>query len=84
MSNSRFVEYEDNGCSWHSRCLECPELVCRFDKPRVRQNKIGEYRKQQIVDLISAGISPIKVANQFNLSKRTIFRYLEKERVVTK
>ena len=81
MSNSRFMEYEDNGCTWHPKCLECSESICRLDNPRIKRSKAKDKRKQLVTELVLAGISPSQAARQLKLSKRTVFRYLEEDRV---
>lgn len=76
--------FRDTGCSLHPACLTCPEVVCRYDGEdtvggglRARQSAA---RQAAIVALRRLGWSPMAIAAELHLSRRTVFRRLALER----
>ncbi len=74
------TDYRDTGCDIHPSCLSCPLPRCRYDEPGGIRALLGAYRDQQIVALRRQGLSIEELARRFRVSRRTVFRALEKAR----
>lgn len=73
-----YTHYRDDGCDIHPHCLTCPLPRCRFDEPGGLRALINAYRDRQIVELRQRGVPVEELAQRFGLSRRTIFRVLER------
>ncbi len=70
------IRYRDDGCDIHPQCLTCPLPRCRYDEPGGLRGMLNAYRDQQIVALRGDGAPVDQIAEQYNLSRRTVFRIL--------
>jgi hypothetical protein len=70
------IEYRDDGCSAAPRCLECPFLHCRYDVPGGIRTIRNRTRDHAIRTSREAGATPDEIAEQFDVSRRTVFRSL--------
>ncbi len=70
------IRYRDDGCDIHPQCLTCPLPRCRYDEPGGLRGMLNAYRDQQIVALRGDGVPVDQIAEQYNLSRRTVFRIL--------
>ena len=73
-----YTRYRDDGCDIHPHCLTCPLPRCRFDEPGGLRALINAYRDRQIAELRQRGVPVEELAQRFGLSRRTIFRVLER------
>lgn len=73
-----FTRYRDDGCDIHPHCLTCPLPRCRYDEPGGLRGLLNAYRDRQIVELRQRGVPVDELAQRFGLSRRTIFRVLER------
>lgn len=74
------TEYRDTGCQVHPSCLSCPLPRCRYDEPGGIRALLGAYRDEQIAALRRQGLTIEELARRFRVSRRTVFRALEKAR----
>lgn len=74
------THYRDDGCDIHPQCLTCPLPRCRYDEPGGLRALLNAYRDRQIVELRLRGAPVEHLAHRFRLSRRTIFRILERQR----
>ncbi|HXG42135.1 MAG TPA: helix-turn-helix domain-containing protein [Dehalococcoidia bacterium] len=74
------TDYRDTGCDIHPSCLSCPLPRCRYDEPGGIRALLGAYRDRQIVALRRQGVGIEELARRFGVSRRTVFRALEKAR----
>lgn len=72
------TRYRDDGCDIHPHCLTCPLPRCRYDEPGGLRALLNAYRDRQIVELRQRGVAVDELAQRFGLSRRTIFRVLER------
>jgi len=73
-----YTRYRDDGCDIHPHCLTCPLPRCRYDEPGGLRGLLNAYRDRQIVELRQRGIPVDELAQRFGLSRRSIFRVLER------
>jgi hypothetical protein len=69
------IEHEDIGCSWHRRCLECPEAACRFDG-KTGGIRIPTARNDAIRRAHGDGASIVQICRRWNIHRRQVFRIL--------
>lgn len=74
------TEYRDEGCDIHPHCLTCPLPRCRYDEPGGLRAILNAHRDQQIIALRLQGVGIEELARRFRVSRRTVFRALEKAR----
>jgi len=75
------THYADTGCDLHPSCLTCPLVRCRYDEPGGLKQLLSTQRDERIRRLVrQEGQSVDAVAQQFGLSRRTIFRSLARRR----
>jgi hypothetical protein len=70
------IDYRDDGCDIHPRCLTCPLPRCRYDEPGGLRAMLNTYRDEQVVALRRDGARIDQIAERYNLSRRTVFRIL--------
>ncbi len=70
------IQYRDDGCDIHPRCLTCPLPRCRYDEPGGLRAMLNAYRDQQVVSLRRDGAPVDQIAERYGLSRRTVFRIL--------
>ncbi len=73
-----YTRYRDDGCDIHPHCLTCPLPRCRYDEPGGLRGLLNAYRDRQIVELRRRGVPVDELAQRFGLSRRSIFRVLER------
>jgi len=75
-------DYKDTGCDFSVSCFTCPLAQCKHDHPPGRQAKLMD-RDTEIVHLSSVeGWRPMRIADHVGVSKRTVQRVVEREKVV--
>ncbi len=72
------TRYRDDGCDIHPHCLTCPLPRCRYDAPGGLRTLLNAYRDRRIIELRQGGIEVEELARRFSVSRRTVFRVLEK------
>jgi hypothetical protein len=76
-----YTNYTDSGCDIHPSCLTCPLERCRYDSPGGARAIRGEERDRQIVSRWrDEGASVGTLAQEFEISRRTVFRVLSRAR----
>jgi len=70
------IQYRDDGCDVHPRCLTCPLPRCRYDEPGGLRAMLNTYRDEQVVALRRDGAPVDQIAERYGLSRRTVFRIL--------
>jgi hypothetical protein len=70
------IDYRDDGCDVHPRCLTCPLPRCRYDEPGGVRAMLNSYRDEQVVALRRDGARIDQIAERYGLSRRTVFRIL--------
>src|SRR3972149_4565723 len=68
-----------DGCDFHSDCLTCPLLVCRYDLPRGLKAVLTLARDETIRGLKEAGFSVSAIARRVKLSERRCSYILAKQ-----
>ena len=78
---AEYEVYTDSGCDLYPSCLNCPLPRCRYE---VSGGASAMLRMGRDASIIAAskryGATIDDLARTFGLSRRTIFRVLEKER----
>ena len=76
-----YVDYTDSGCDLYPSCLNCPLPQCRYE---VNGGATAMLRLGRDASIIAAskryGATIDDIARTFGLSRRTIFRVLERDR----
>ena len=70
------IQYRDDGCDVHPRCLTCPLPRCRYDEPGGLRAMLNAYRDEQVVAQRRDGAPVDQIAERYGLSRRTVFRIL--------
>jgi hypothetical protein len=70
------IQYRDDGCDIHPRCLTCPLPRCRYDEPGGARAMVNAFRDQRIAALRREGAPVDEIAERYGLSRRTVFRIL--------
>jgi len=70
------TRYRDDGCDIHPHCLTCPLPRCRYEEPGGLKGMLNGMRDREIVALKAKGVPIEDIAEQFGISRRTIFRVL--------
>ena len=74
------THYQDEGCVvWHA-CLSCPLARCIYDDPRQGRGAANKLRDLEIARLAREGWSVRALANRYGLTRRHVFRILQRER----
>lgn len=73
------TRYRDEGCELAPSCLNCPLPLCRYDLPGgVRRQRL-RTRDDAIIRLRRVGGLPVEeIARRFGLSRRSVFRVLQR------
>ena len=76
-----YVAYADTGCDLYPSCLRCPLPQCRYE---VSGGATAMLRLGRDASIVSAakrrGATVDELARMFGLSRRTIFRVLERNK----
>ncbi|MCO5201163.1 MAG: hypothetical protein M9925_05625 [Chloroflexi bacterium] len=76
-----YVDYADTGCDLYPSCLRCPLPKCRYDTNGGAPALLRDGRDRTIQRAATHdGVSVDELARMFGLSRRTIFRVLERGR----
>ncbi len=71
------TRYADSGCELYPSCLTCPLPKCRYDEPGGAAAMLRNGRDASILRLADEdGMTVDRLAEQFGVSRRTIFRVL--------
>lgn len=74
------THYQDEGCVvWHA-CLSCPLARCIYDDPRQGRGAANRLRDAEIARLFHAGWSARALADRYGVTRRHVFRILQRER----
>lgn len=75
------VIYRDTGCDLYPACLHCPLPRCRYEEPGGAGGMLRSSRDASIVRMSRRGdMSVDAIASAFGLSRRSVFRVLERTR----
>lgn len=75
------VAYRDNGCDLYASCLRCPLPQCRYEVNGGATTMLRLGRDESILAAAKRdGTTVDELAAMFGLSRRTIFRVLERHR----
>jgi hypothetical protein len=77
-----FTRYHDDGCDVSPSCLTCPLPRCRYEQPGGLRVLFNEARDDDIIELRARGASAAELAGRFGVSRRTVFRVLERRSVM--
>jgi len=70
------TRYRDDGCEIHPQCLTCPLPRCRYDEPGGLNGMMNRMRDREILRLRMNGAPVEEIADEFGVSRRTVFRVL--------
>jgi helix-turn-helix resolvase-like protein len=70
------TRYRDDGCDIHPQCLTCPLPRCRYEDPGGLKGMLNGMRDREIVRLKARGMAVEEIADEFGVSRRTVFRVL--------
>jgi len=70
------TRYRDDGCDIHPQCLTCPLPRCRYEDPGGLKGMLNGMRDREIVRLKARGMAVEDIADEFGVSRRTVFRVL--------
>jgi len=70
------TRYRDDGCEIHPQCLTCPLPRCRYDEPGGLNGMLNRMRDREILRLRMNGAPVEEIADEFGVSRRTVFRVL--------
>jgi hypothetical protein len=71
--------YKDEGCEYAPACLQCPFPQCLYDEPRGRQRWMKKLRDREISRRFKAGEKIDDLAEDYDLSSRTVQRAINKD-----
>ncbi len=74
------LEYRDGGCDLAPSCLRCPLVRCRYDEPGGARRLLQGPRDKAVQRRREEGIAIDTLAAEFDLSRRSVFRILARER----
>jgi DNA-binding transcriptional ArsR family regulator len=69
--------YEDKGCELFSSCLNCPLPDCLEEEPWGKERFLKRRRAQRMLELKREGKSVKEIARIFEVSPRTVQRWLK-------
>ena len=76
-----YVDYTDTGCDLYASCLRCPLPRCRYEVNGGATAILRAGRDASILEAAKRnGATVDDLARMFGLSRRTIFRVLERHR----
>ena len=75
------MDYRDTGCDLYASCLRCPLPQCRYEVNGGATAILRNGRDERILAAAGRrGTTVDDLARDFGLSRRTIFRVLERNR----
>ena len=69
--------YKDKGCELFHSCLECPFPYCYREEPWGKERFLKSTRARRMLGLKQAGKSVREIARIFEVSPRTVQRWLK-------
>ena len=75
--NNDTANWHDTGCRFAPSCLNCPFPFCCYDLPNPLTFK-HDLRALSIYALFSSGMTPQEIAFKYNVSARTVWRYIRR------
>ena len=69
--------YEDRGCELASSCLDCPFSRCLEEEPWGKEKFLKVRRAERMLELREEGKSVNEIARIFEVSPRTVQRWLK-------
>lgn len=76
-----YIDYNDNGCDLYPSCLRCPLPQCRYEVSGGATAMLRMGRDASIVAAFRRKEATVDdLARMFGLSRRTIFRVLERSK----
>ena len=76
-----YMDYRDTGCDLYASCLRCPLPRCRYEVNGGATTMLRLGRDESILAAAKRdGTTVDDLARMFGLSRRTIFRVLERHR----
>jgi transposase-like protein len=69
--------YEDEGCELFPSCLNCPFPYCIKEEPWGKEKFLKKRRAERMVELKQEGKSVSEIARIFDVSTRTVQRWLK-------
>jgi DNA-binding transcriptional ArsR family regulator len=69
--------YEDKGCELYPSCLDCPFPGCLREEPWGKERFLKRRRAQRMLELRHEGKSIREIARIFEVSPRTVQRWLK-------
>ena len=69
--------YEDNGCELYPSCLSCPFPHCIKEEPWGKERFLKTRRARRMTSLKKEGKSTEEIARIFQVSVRTVQRWLK-------
>ena len=69
--------YEDNGCELFPSCLNCPFPDCLEEEPWGKERFLKRRRAERMMELKKEGKSVKEIARIFEVSPRTVQRWLK-------
>ena len=70
------LDYRDGGCELSPTCLRCPLERCRYDEPGGARRLLIDSRDETLVRRRDDGAAIDALANEFGISRRSVFRVL--------
>ena len=71
------TRYRDDGCDVSPSSLTCPLEQCRYEVHGGLRALRNIPRDEEVVRLRATGVAPVDIAEQFAISKRSVFRILQ-------
>ena len=68
--------YEDRGCELSSSCLNCPFASCLEEEPWGKERFLKRRRALRMLELQGEGKTVREIARVFDVSPRTVQRWL--------
>lgn len=65
-----------DGCELSSSCLNCRLPKCRYDDPGWMHRERRKKRDRAVIQARERGLTILRIAERFRVSKRTISRIL--------
>jgi DNA-binding transcriptional ArsR family regulator len=76
--------YEDKGCELFPACLDCPFPHCIKEEPWGKERWLKRRRAERMLELKQEGKSTREIARIFEVSPRTVQRWLKAVEEATK
>ena len=74
------LDYRDGGCDLSPTCLRCPLVRCRYDEPGGARKLLQSTRDLVVQQRREEGAGVDALAEEFAISRRSVFRILARGR----